>query len=250
LRFDGERTVKKKANRFCGVIAFALVLSIAGSAQARDLVWAGCFSAGGGIHVYSPAGTHSKGFITSFDHYGGMTTVGDEVWWGPAGFSILGRSIVRYDLDGNWLGSLSDPLPGLIASPIDAPTHAMTSVGDEVWWFGTLLSTTDVYYRLDSTGSVLGTSSFAAQIANAGLTGFAMTTISTPDVPSIPPIALWTLVPGLLVGSGLLAMRRRSGSVAPSSADSWTAARVRGGRRRGGGRLGSATSSRCAGGCT
>ena len=67
-----------------------------------------------------------------------------------------------------------------------------------------------VYAEL-SAGSYRGTAD-ASNTLSMGFqddTGIEAVSPPAPPVPSIDPIALYTLVPGALVGAGMLAMRRR-----------------------------------------
>ncbi len=142
---------------------------------------------------------------------GGMVRIGDEVWRGPKDPSVLGGALLRFDLAGNWLGTMSDPQPGLLPPPEDEGTASMTRVGSEVWWAEepALAGVGDpLIYKLDASGTPLGT----VPVGSPGDLPYrrGMATVPGPvEVPSMHPIAAYVLLSGLLVGVGLVGMRRR-----------------------------------------
>lgn len=122
-------------------VAGLLILAtcVASSARGAAVVWLGedynriVDSSGAYVGQFVIPGTSGR--------FGGMTTVGSEIW---VGF-LDSSTVLRVDFSGNVLGSL----PAFTTES----TGGMTTVGNEVWW-GSADSNTIL--RLDLDGSVLG----------------------------------------------------------------------------------------------
>jgi hypothetical protein len=132
--------------------------------------------------------------ITSFTATDGVQVITE------ADFLIDQHFIVDTDLAGNivswfWL-NIQGPLPG---------TNAILSCHPDT---GSVSSHCDMSDTSLDDGSTTGGDNFGS-----GTSPGSWATVVPEPVPSIHPIALYTLLPSLLAGAGLMAMKRRSKSV-------------------------------------